>query len=135
MNGESAFGWLKVVLALAVFAAIAYAVYLLAKYIKSKGGVGDAALAGAQTLKDSTPLGIPARGIDAGISMATGRDETLGGLLAEWFNPTTKAANAMLQMNRVTKPMGAASVGGSADPFVGDLDSGNVELPNPRNAR
>lgn len=58
-------------------------------WIRSKGGIGEA-------LKAS-PLGIPSRAIDAGITAATGREETLGGWIAEVLNPATRAANKMLQ--------------------------------------
>ena len=68
---------------------------------------GDGPLANIGNAAKASPLGIPSRAIDAGITAATGRDETLGGWLAEWFDPSTRAANQMLKLNPV-KPTGAS---------------------------
>lgn len=59
--------------------------------------IGNSAFDISRDLKEKTPLGLPARAIDSGISAATGRDETLGGLFAEWFDPATRAANEMMR--------------------------------------
>jgi hypothetical protein len=50
---------------------------------------------GASWLKEKTPLGIPSRAIDSGISAATGREETLGGWLNEFFDPNARAVAEM----------------------------------------
>lgn len=49
----------------------------------------------ARDLKESTPLGLPSRALDAGISAATGREETLGGWLAGIFNPATRTVDSL----------------------------------------
>lgn len=72
--------------ALATLAVAAVIGYFIWQYFKGKD-----VLSVAQDLKANTPLGIPARAIDTTISSATGRDETLGGWLAELFNPATRA--------------------------------------------
>lgn len=90
MNGESVFGWLKVGAVGAIVLGVGALLYFVWKWISDKGGIAAASLSVGATLKNSTPLGIPARAIDSGISAATGRDETLGGWLAELFNPATR---------------------------------------------
>lgn len=90
MNGESVFGWLKVIAVLGVLALVAIGGLLIWRWIEKKGGLGAATVAAGVALKENTPLGIPARGIDAGISAATGREETLGGFFAELFDPSTR---------------------------------------------
>lgn len=56
---------------------------------------GKGFLEGANWLKNSTPLGAPSRAIDSAITNATGRDETLGGILAEIFDPATREVAAI----------------------------------------
>jgi hypothetical protein len=75
-----------------MLAALAVAGFFLWRYLQGKSP-----LEVARDLKESTPLGIPARALDAGISSATGREETFGGWLAEVFDPATRAANEMLR--------------------------------------
>lgn len=99
MNGESVFGWLKVGGVAIIAVALGVIAWLIYRYIKDAGGIGAATMQGANVLKNDTPLGIPARAIDSGISAATGREETLGGWLAELFNPSTRAFNASMQTN------------------------------------
>lgn len=70
---------------------------------------GDGPLANVGNALKASPLGIPARGIDAGISAATGREETLGGWLAEMFDPNTRKVGEVLKMNPV-KPTSSTSV-------------------------
>lgn len=99
MNGASAYGWAK---AIVLLAAVALGVFFAWRfYRKSQSdGVGAA-------LK-SSPLGLPSRAIDAVISDATGRDETLGGWLAEIFSPSVRAANRAITapLPRPRKPSG-----------------------------
>lgn len=68
----------------AIVAVLAWLVYKL---------FGKGIMQGAQWLKEETPLGAPARGIDAMISSAAGREETLGGWLAEMLDPATRKVN------------------------------------------
>lgn len=77
---------------LALLAALAVAGIFLWRYLQVS-----TPLEIARDLKEKTPLGIPARAIDSGITAATGREETLGGWFAELFDPATRAANAMLR--------------------------------------
>lgn len=91
MNGENVFGWLKVGGVVAIAAALGAIVWLLFSWIRDKGGIGQAAIAAGTTLKNDTPFGVPARIIDQGLTRATGREETLGGWLAELFDPATRA--------------------------------------------
>ena len=80
---------------LALAAVVGYVAWRAYRYLESMGD-GSVTLGAGIALKEKTPFGLPAKGIDAGISAATGREETLGGMLAEWFNPATRAANEML---------------------------------------
>lgn len=77
---------------LVMLAALAVAGLFLWRYLKGKNPLDI-----ARDLKESTPFGIPARALDSGISVATGREETLGGMLAEIFSSSTRAANEMLR--------------------------------------
>ena len=97
---------------LAFFGVVAIVVY---RYIKKAGGIGGAAVNAGVALKENTPLGIPARVIDAGVSKATGRNETLGGFLAETFDPTTRAANTMLNSPPPIKATSSAPSVGQPD--------------------
>lgn len=54
---------------------------------------GKGIMQGAQWLKEETPLGAPARVIDSVVTKATGREETLGGWLAEILDPSTRKVN------------------------------------------
>lgn len=83
---------LQVFASLAMLALASVAAFFAWRYLQGKSPLDV-----ARDLKDATPLGIPARAIDSGISAATGRDETLGGWFAELFDPATRAANAMLR--------------------------------------
>lgn len=49
-----------------------------------------------KTLNPANPQNIVNRNVTAAVSAATGREETLGGWLAEWFDPTTRLAREML---------------------------------------
>jgi hypothetical protein len=77
---------------LAMLAALGIAGIFLWRYLQGKSPLDV-----ARDLKDSTPLGIPSRALDAGISSATGREETLGGFLAEIFDGSTRRANEMMR--------------------------------------
>lgn len=136
MNGESVFGWIKAIATLAVFAVLAFVLYKVYALIKSKG-VLPAAVDAGNYLKKETPLGAPARGIDAVISWFTGREETLGGLAAEVFDPATRQANRIAGGVVKGKPSGDPSVlmGGTNSVYLGDLPIGDIALPNPRDAR
>lgn len=87
---------------LAILAALGAGAFILWRWIESKGGLGEA-------LKAS-PLGVPSRAIDAGISYATNRDETLGGWLAEILDPSTRAARKMLETPPAPKPASPYSI-------------------------
>lgn len=134
MNGESAFGWLKAALALLALALLSFVAFKAWQYFKSKGIFG-----AAQDLKENTVIGAPSRAIDSIISFFTGREETLGGELAEIFDPATRKANAMNNSTapKTSKPAGDPSVlmGGTNDIYLGDLPIGEIALPNPRDAR
>jgi hypothetical protein len=87
-------------LALALLAALAFAAWKVYTLIGKKGG----GVAGAAAvLKESTPLGIPSRAIDAGISAATGREETLGTWLAGVLSADVRHADKL--MERAVKPV------------------------------
>ncbi len=73
-------------------AALSILAFLLWRFVQSKGGAGPAAIAAGAYLK-TTPLGVPSRALDDGITAMTGREETLGGMLAEWFDPATREFN------------------------------------------
>jgi hypothetical protein len=74
----------------------------------------------ARDLKEKTPLGLPARALDTGISSAVGREETFGGWLAEMFDPTTRAANKMLR-SPVVLPQDRSAPDYSTPPYFGDM--------------
>ncbi len=76
MNGESAFGWLKVLFVLGALAAVAFILYKL-----------------KQQLPDAVKSVVraPSAAADAAATALTGREESFGGMLAEWFNPATRA--------------------------------------------
>lgn len=93
-------------LLLVVLAVLGIGAFIAWRYFSSRGVLG-----AAQDLKENTPLGIPARGIDAAISAATGREETLGGWLAEMFDPATRAVSEQYGARRV-KPVDDLSAGG-----------------------
>jgi hypothetical protein len=78
MNGQSAFGWLKVLLVLGALAAVAFILYRLKQ--KLPDAIKSVALA-------------PSRAADSAVTALTGREETLGGWLAEIFNPATRAVS------------------------------------------
>lgn len=99
MNGESVFGWLKV----ALFLGAAFALYLFGKKFFDFFTVG----AGYNN---------PAkRGVDDVVSTLTGRDETLGGWLAEKLDPKTRSLGGMF-----TRPTSPSSINLN-EHFVGDL--------------
>lgn len=104
MNGESAFGWIKAAGALLTLAVLGFLAWKAYGYFQSRGVLGS-----ASDLKEKTPLGVPARVIDSAISAATGREETLGGWLAELLDPMTRKANAMLgtPAAQIVKPKSA----------------------------
>lgn len=77
---------------LLAFVAVALFAFFAWRYFTAKD-----AFEIARDLKERTPLGIPARTIDSSITAATGREETLGGWLAELFDPATREANQMLR--------------------------------------
>lgn len=85
----------------AVLAALAIGAALFVRWLNTRGVMG-----AAQDLKENTPLGIPARAIDSTISAATGREETLGGALADWLNPVARTANAEIDSWKQLKPTG-----------------------------
>ena len=93
MSGESFFGWVKGIGALLVLAVVALVAWKVYEWVKGKGGVAGAVIDAANTIKESTPLGAPSRAIDSTISAATGRTETLGGFLADLFNPAARKVN------------------------------------------
>lgn len=102
-----------------IAALLGVGVFLLVRWLRS----GDGAVAQiSNALKDS-PLGAPARGVDAAISAATGRDETLGGWLAELFDPATRQVNASLKRTKpITTPAAVSQ---------GILDSLQTPPPSP----
>lgn len=108
--------YIAAVQTLAILAALAFAAYVAWKLF------GKGAFAGADWLKQSTPLGAPSRAIDAGISAAIGREETLGGWLADLFNPSAREVNNIYR--RQTPP---------ADPFFGpsNMPGDSVHVWNP----
>lgn len=88
MNGESAFGWLKVVAVLVG----AFFLYALAKKFFDFFTVG----AGYNN---------PAkRGVDSVVSAVTGREETLGGWLNEILDPNAKKVAALSKPLTMTAP-------------------------------
>jgi hypothetical protein len=91
---------LQGIVLLVVLAVLGIGAVIAWRYFSSRGLLGS-----AQDLKANTPLGIPARTIDAGISAATGREETLGGFLAEIFDPATRSVSEQYGARRV-KPVG-----------------------------
>ena len=104
MNGNSAFGWLKVIIVLSVAAIIGFVLWKgwkeidalfkkISDFMKFGGGF-DA----------SNPI---SRGLDKPIAKATGGD-SFGTLLARWFSPEAKAAE---------KAISAPVVLGGDDPY------------------
>ncbi len=114
------------IVGLALFAALAFVAFKLWRFFDAKGGGAGAVIGAGNWLKEDTILGAPARGIDAGISVAAGREETLGGQLAEWFDPTTKAAQKFIQAGRNIKP-----VSGTPAETLRTKEIVNGSLPSP----
>lgn len=83
MIGINLLSWVK----LAMIGAALVGIFFLVKWILKRG------LFGIATDLKASPLGIPSRAIDSTISSATGREETLGGMIAEIFNPSTRAVS------------------------------------------
>ena len=132
MNGESAFGWIKALTALAVLAILGYVAYKLASYLKGKSPA-DVVFDAGDALKNNTPFGLPSRAIDAGITAATGKEYTLGTFIYDVFHPgESKTISAPIS---VKKPDASVLLGGTNDIYVGDLPMGDIALPNPRDAR
>jgi hypothetical protein len=107
MSGESIFGWIKAILLLVVIAAIAIIVWkgwsafmdALDKLKKFGSDAGDKIASAAKTVAKA-----PSAIADAGASTATGREESFGGLLAEWLDPNTRKV-ADLYGARKVKPI------------------------------
>jgi len=97
---------MKALFLLAAVALVGYVAFKLVGLLKSlapKVGAAASAVASA-----------PSNAANALASKVTGRDETFGGALAEVFDPTTRAANAMLK----SPPVPTVEI---RDDFVGDL--------------
>lgn len=109
-------------------AAIAFAAFMMLRRWLNAGDGAASQIGNA--LKDS-PLGIPARGIDATISAATGREETLGGWFAELFDPATRQANAEITAAKRIKPttVGVISDAITATTSASDINPYSI---NPR---
>lgn len=124
MSGESVFGWIKAIVLLIAFAALAVI-----------------AVKGWSVLKKFfSPGGNPAaRASDSIVSAvsggaANGGEDSLGGAFArfrEWVSGDSAKIDAMkkggIAQDRI-KPAGSSI-------YVGDLPLGEIELPNPRSAR
>lgn len=115
MNGESAFGWAKVVAIVFVFALVVFVIYELVKVAKKIGGAtADVAKQAAAKVEDTRQ--------QAGSGVAD---------FFEWLfmRKTDAAINAM----KKGAPASAKPVGIDVeDLYVGDLPVGDIALPNPR---
>lgn len=109
---------LQTIMLLIVVAVVGFLAVKLWAWVKEKGGWINA-------LKAS-PLGLPSQGIDATISAITGRDETLGGEIAEWFSSNVADANRVLTTNNVVT--GAKWVNGVLVP--GSISTGTLNPDN-----
>jgi hypothetical protein len=102
VNGESVFGWIKVSAVLIIGAVLALILWKGAAWAKEFFKFGGAF--------SQNPLAKATNNVATAIS---GRDETAGGLLAEWFDPATRAFNASMKRTPV-KPV-------VIGPYIGDL--------------
>lgn len=54
------------------------------------------------TFNPASPGNVVNKGVTSLVSSATGREETFGGMLAEWFNPATRAVADSLKIKSNT---------------------------------
>lgn len=91
MNPLHILAWARIGAFFAVIAAIAFAAFW---FWRRRDTMTAASV--ASYIKEETVLGAPARAVDSAISAATSREETLGGWLAEKFDPATREVNRQL---------------------------------------